>query len=66
MLDEPVDEAELAKQRQVMDNYLFRHVGIRDFDWSLYLASKKYYESDPIFTSVFPGIIKRGIRRCLN
>ena len=69
---ELAEAKELAKQHQVsklrreMDEYLFAHVGIPDFEWPLYLSSKHYYEADPVYNSVFPGIIKRGIRRCLN
>jgi len=61
----PVDD-ELLQQRQAVDAYLFRHVGVSQFDWGVYQASKRYYEADPAYNAVFPGIIHRGIRSCLN
>lgn len=66
ILEQAEDGEKLAQQRQVMDQYIFNHIGIRSFEWPLYLSSKQYYQSDPLYNSVFPGIIKRGIRRCLN
>ena len=60
------EQSRLAQTRQQLDDYIFNHVGIRHFDWSVYQASKQYYDADLVYTSVFPGIIHREIRRCLH
>lgn len=52
--------------RDKMRDYLFKQVGIRQFEWPVFLASEQYYSADKVYNAVFPGIIKRGVRRCLN